>query len=79
MKIVLKWSTSDQHAIARVKDAHDLGQHGILILDAVCFVNDDVLPRDLFELSFLQQANFVWCDADFEIDWLEAVLNEISL
>lgn len=59
MKIVLKGSTSDQHAIARVEDAHDLRQHRVLVLDAVSFINDNVLPRDLFELRLLQQADLV--------------------
>jgi hypothetical protein len=39
----------------------------------VPFVDDDVLEAKFLEGRFLNQANFVACDADFKVLWDESV------
>ncbi len=39
----------DQHAISTHKLSDDLGENRVDVLDAMRFINDDVLPGELFE------------------------------
>ena len=41
-------------------------------------VDDDIFKTKFLEYAFFDQANFVACDADFEVLWQEPVCNDFG-
>lgn len=66
MEVVLERRSGDKKPRARVKDANDLTEHRVDVLDAVRFVDDDVLPGELLESALLAEAELVRGDEDVE-------------
>lgn len=63
----LKGRSGDEQAVAGIKEADDLGQNGVDILDAVGFVNDNILPGNLLEAVFFALADLVRSDDDIKV------------
>ena len=79
VKIVLKGRASDKHAVLGDKNTNNLRKHGVLVFDTMRLINDDVLPRDFFELRLLLQAGLIRRNADFEIDVFQARVDQLLL
>ena len=61
---------------ARRKATHRLGEHGLLVLDAVRLVDHDVVPRVLEEAALLADKHLVRRDDDVEVAGVKALLPE---
>lgn len=44
MQIVLQWRTCDEQALLRWDGSDDTAEQRVLVFDAVCLVDDQVLP-----------------------------------
>jgi hypothetical protein len=77
LQTILQRGPSDQQPAPRYKRPHDLGQQRIDVLDAVRLVDDDILETELLEGRFLDEADLVGCDADFEVLRDEAVRDDV--
>lgn len=53
VQVVLQGGTGDEQAIVGAEHAHHAGKHGVLVLDAVSLVNDDVAPVEALEVVLL--------------------------
>jgi hypothetical protein len=51
--------TSNQQPIAGLVQTHHLRQHRILVLNAMCLVNDEVLPLEALEVGLLSNGDLI--------------------
>ena len=79
MQVVLERGSSDQEAILADKESHDLGQHGIFVLDAVGLVNDDVVPGKLLEERLLKEDHLIGGDAHIKFSTEEILVRQFGL
>lgn len=78
MQVILQRRSGNKQPISRVKDADDLSEGRLLVLDAMCFVHDDVFPGELLEVGFLAQNHFVGGDHDVEILCEDALVDQFG-
>lgn len=63
----LEGSTGDEETTTGDEASDDLGENGVDVLDAMGFVDNDILKRELLESRFLDKADLVRGNADFEV------------
>lgn len=76
VQVVLQGSARDEEATGGVEFTDDDGQFAGFILDAMCFINDQVLPVDLAQGGLLTQAHLITSDAQVKVKGGEASVDE---
>ena len=73
MQIILQRCTSKQETMCSIEHSHRFTKLWRLILQPVGFINNEVLPRKLFQCLLFRIANFIGCDTDIplsRITWI---------
>lgn len=79
MKIVLQGGTGDQETAPADKVSNDLTQKRVDVLNAMGFVDNDVLPTELAERRLFSNAHFVRGDQDIKVLWQNAGCDKLGL
>ena len=67
VEVVLEGSTGDEDAMLRLHGTNDLAEGRILVLDAMGFIDDEVLPIDLPQWTLLLQNGLVGGNEHIEL------------
>lgn len=59
LEVVLQRRSGDEEPSSRVENSDDLTEKRVDVLDSVRLVDDDVLPRELFERRLLSEDHLV--------------------
>lgn len=79
VQVVLQWSSCYQQSILRVEFSNCFRKFAFLILDTMCFINNDISPIQLFQLSFDLQHHFIGCAANIEFLWKNNIAQNLIL
>lgn len=74
----MKGSTGDEKTATGDEASYDLGEDGVYVLNAMGFVDNDILEREFLEGRFFDKADLIRGDTNFEILRKEAVRDNLS-
>lgn len=77
MQIVLEWGARHQKSILGAQLPHDDAERALLILDAVCFIDDKIGPFHGTQRRLLSQHHLVTRDQHMERHWLDVLLDDL--
>lgn len=75
MQVVLEWRSRHQQSILGAQLSHDDAERALLILDAVCFIDDEVGPLHSTQRRLLSQHHLVARDQHMERHRLDILLD----
>lgn len=78
VEVVLQWGSGDEETITGVEDTDNLSKGGLLVLDAVGFVNDDVFPGEFLKMGLFAQDHLVGGDHNVEVLGEDTLINEFG-
>jgi hypothetical protein len=79
LQVVLQRRSSDEEPATAGESSNDLTKQRVDVLDTMSFVDDNVLPAELFEGRFLAETHLVRRDKDVKVAWDDFVRDEFGL
>lgn len=79
MKVVLQWRAGDEQPVVGFELAHHFGEDGVLVLDPVGLVDDDVAVVERPKVPLLLHHHLVAGDAHVELAGLQKLRLLLSL